>query len=56
MGVAINQLNLSARPIADLAGGEEIQSIHLADALQYKPKLVMVQVEETLNSKLAGFF
>jgi magnesium chelatase family protein len=51
MRAAMNQLNLSARAyhrilklartIADLAGSEEIQSAHLAEALQYRPKLMM---------------
>jgi len=51
MRAAMSQLNLSARAyhrilklartIADLTGSEEIQSTHLAEALQYRPKLVM---------------
>jgi magnesium chelatase family protein len=51
MRAAMSQLNLSARAyhrilklartIADLAGCEDIQSVHLAEALQYRPKLMM---------------
>ena len=51
MRAAMSQLNLSARAyhrilklsrtIADLAGCEEIQSVHLAEALQYRPKLMI---------------
>jgi magnesium chelatase family protein len=50
MRAAMTQLNLSARAyhrilklartIADLAGSEEIQSAHLAEALQYRPKVL----------------
>src|SRR5258706_11116993 len=51
MRAAMSQLNLSARAyhrilklartIADLAGSEEIQSAYLAEALQYRPKIIM---------------
>jgi magnesium chelatase family protein len=51
MRSAMSQLNLSARAyhrilklartIADLAGCEEIGSVHLAEALQYRPKLML---------------
>ncbi|RPJ20701.1 MAG: magnesium chelatase, partial [Chloroflexi bacterium] len=51
MRAAMAQLNLSARAyhrilklartIADLAECEEIQSVHLAEALQYRPKLMI---------------
>ena len=51
MRAAMSQLNLSARAyhrilklsrtIADLAGSEEIQSVHLGEALQYRPKIMV---------------
>jgi magnesium chelatase family protein len=51
MRAAMTQLNLSARAyhrilklartIADLAGSDHIQSVHLAEALQYRPKLMI---------------
>jgi len=51
MRAAMSQLNLSARAyhrilklshtIADLAGSDEIHSTHLAEALQYRPKIMM---------------
>jgi len=51
MRAAMTQLNLFARAyhhilklartIADLAGSDEIRSPHLAETLQYRPKLMM---------------
>ena len=51
MRAAMSQLDLSARAyhrilklartIADLRGSEEIPSVHLAEALQYRPKLLV---------------
>ena len=51
MRSAMSQLNLSARAyhrilklartVADMAGCDEIQSVHLAEALQYRPKLML---------------
>ena len=48
VGAAMSQMNLSARAyhrilklariIADLAGSEQILTLHLVEALQYRPK------------------
>ena len=54
MRAAMSRMNFSARAyrrilklartIAGLAGNKEIQSAHLADALQYRPKLMMGEI------------
>jgi magnesium chelatase family protein len=52
MKTAMSQLRLTARAyhrvlklsrtIADLAGSEHITQVHLAEALQYRPKLDLI--------------
>ncbi|OLC60018.1 MAG: hypothetical protein AUH89_04965 [Ktedonobacter sp. 13_1_40CM_4_52_4] len=38
---AMQQLHLLARTIADLAGNEEIMANHVAEAVQYRPRVGM---------------
>jgi len=61
MRAAMSQMNLSARAyhrilklartIADLAGSEEIRSAHLADALKYHPKLIMIYFDTVIRMR-----
>ena len=63
---AVSQLQLSARTyhrilklsrtIADLAGEESIQSTHLVEALQYRPKGMMVWCNPNRLLMVRGFY
>ena len=54
LDAAMGQMNLSARGyrrvlklvrmIADLAGGEQVHAVHLAEALQHRPKVMTGQI------------
>ena len=41
VSAAYHRILKLARTIADLTGNEDIQSAHLADELQYRPKLMV---------------
>ena len=65
MGLAMSQLNLSARAyhrilklartIVDLMGCEEIQTVHLAEVKQNRPKLMMGQHSFDIQFTLCKF-